>query len=56
MADSQDLIPDDGDAATTENADSPGRPAADFLDADRWAECTDPDDSDYLRGTAMSRD
>lgn len=26
-----------------------------MLDADRWAECVDPDDGDYLAGTAMER-
>jgi hypothetical protein len=28
----------------------------DPFNADRWAEATDPDDSDYLQGTAMARD
>jgi len=28
----------------------------DPFNADHWAEVTDPDDPDYLRGTAMSRD
>ena len=28
----------------------------DPFNADRWAEITDPDDPDYLRGTAMGRD
>jgi hypothetical protein len=26
-----------------------------LVDVDRWAETTDPDDPDYLRGTAMGR-
>lgn len=33
-----------------------GSPEHDPFNADRWAEITDPDDPDYLAGTAMSRD
>jgi len=30
--------------------------APEMLDADYWSEVVDPDDPDYLAGTAMSRD
>lgn len=33
----------------------PSQRPYDPFDADRWAEATDPDDPDYLAGTAMSR-
>lgn len=48
----------ENEPATQERPDEDAalEPGYDPFDADRWAECVDPDDSDYLEGTAMSRD
>jgi hypothetical protein len=48
----------ENEPATQERPDEDAalKPGYDPFDADRWAECVDPDDSDYLEGTAMSRD
>jgi hypothetical protein len=41
-------------ARTVEREPSSGPPP--LMDSDYWAEITDPDDPDYLRGTAMGED